>query len=300
MKDAIEIENLVKIYNKKIYALKGINLKIDKGVFGLVGPNGAGKTTLMRIMTGILKPTKGRVSIFGFDSWKNRDKITKFIGYLPQEFGFYPELTVYEILDYIAILRRVSDSKRRKKLIENSLEVVGLSDKSKLKIKALSGGMKQRLGLAQAILCEPEILIIDEPTAGLDPQERVNFRIKLSEMSKNSMIILSTHIIEDISLTATRMAILLNGEIKFLGKPEELIYEAKDRVFNIKINKEDYEIYKNKYEILSFKDEGNKINLKIIAEKPLDFFTPVEPTLEDAYIFFLKKENEKNNNFINH
>lgn len=219
----IEISNVSKIYKNETIALDNISLNIGKGVFGLLGRNGAGKTTLLRILTTILKPTNGEIKILGLDSnEKNYKKIKQHIGYIPQEFGFYKEFTVKEIMEYICILRDI-EPKKSKAVIDTALINLNLKAQKNKKYKNLSGGMKRRLGLAQAMFEEPEILIVDEPTAGVDPQERINIREILSEYGKAHTVIFSTHIIEDIEHICSKLAILDFGKLIFWGDVETIL-----------------------------------------------------------------------------
>jgi ABC-type multidrug transport system, ATPase component len=220
MKTEILIENLSKNYGEKC-ALNGVSLHIETGMFGLLGRNGAGKTTLMRILATILSKSNGNVSVCGFDI-ANAKEIRKLVGYLPQEFSMYPNMSVYEAMDYLGVLSELP-KKTRQERIPGLLKKVNLDDCHKVRVKALSGGMKRRLGIAQAILHDPKILIVDEPTAGLDPEERVRFRDMLCEIAENRIVILSTHIVEDIEKTCEKIAVLDKGEIIFSGHLSDFI-----------------------------------------------------------------------------
>jgi ABC-2 type transport system ATP-binding protein len=224
MDEKIEIKNLSKNYGQK-QALKNINLTIEKGMFGLLGRNGAGKTTLMRILAAILCKTEGEVTVYGTPIEKAK-KIRSITGYLPQEFSFYPNLTVYEALDYLGVLSGMKKSERAER-IPNLLKMVNLNGKKNTKIKALSGGMKRRLGIAQAILHQPKVLIVDEPTAGLDPEERVRFRKLLCDIAEDRIVILSTHIVEDIEKTCKNIAVLRDGEVIYNGTIDRFVEDEK-------------------------------------------------------------------------
>lgn len=224
MDEKIEIKNLSKNYGQK-QALKNINLTIEKGMFGLLGRNGAGKTTLMRILAAILCKTEGEVIVYGTPIEKAK-KIRSITGYLPQEFSFYPNLTVYEALDYLGVLSGMKKSERAER-IPNLLKMVNLNGKKNTKIKALSGGMKRRLGIAQAILHQPKVLIVDEPTAGLDPEERVRFRKLLCDIAEDRIVILSTHIVEDIEKTCKNIAVLRDGEVIYNGTIDRFVEDEK-------------------------------------------------------------------------
>lgn len=224
---SIDIKGLEKRFNEKTIALNNINLNIGKGIFGLLGKNGSGKTTLMRIITTLMEPTKGNINILGLEyNKKNYEKIKKNIGYLPQEFGFYRDFTVLEIMNYLSILNNIDNSVKKDK-IKKILNNVGMYDCRDKKYKQLSGGMKKRVGLAQAMLNEPKILIVDEPTAGVDPQERIKIRNLLNEYSQNNTVLFSTHIVEDIESTCNNLAILNEGNLVFNGDLKTLLDLAK-------------------------------------------------------------------------
>src|SRR5579872_2937137 len=209
----IEIGNLNKVYRGGVRALEGINLSIPGGMYGLLGPNGAGKTTLMRILAGILRPSSGRLCIGGYDyeTEKGRVEVKRLLGYLPQEMGVYPDLNAREFLDYVAILKGMDDRRARSRRVDELLEIVSLTAVARRKLKTFSGGMKRRVGIAQALLNDPRLLIVDEPTAGLDPEERIRFRNVLADAAAERTVILSTHILEDIAQTCQRMAVLHEG-----------------------------------------------------------------------------------------
>lgn len=225
MADVIRIEGLTKTYPNGKTALGGIELALSPGVHGLLGPNGAGKTTLMRILATLLQPTRGRVEVFGYDLVTDKQAVRALLGYLPQEFGFYPQLTAAECLDYLAILSNINSAQERAKRIRCVLERVNLWDVQDEKVGTFSGGMKQRLGIAQLLLHDPRIIIVDEPTAGLDPQERVSFRRligELCETQKERIVIISTHIVEDLTHLTPRLAVINRGQLLFSGTVDEL------------------------------------------------------------------------------
>ncbi|HZH73993.1 MAG TPA: ABC transporter ATP-binding protein, partial [Mariniphaga sp.] len=220
----IKIENLNKVYRNGNYALKNLNLEIPTGMFGLLGPNGAGKSTLMRILVTLMKPSSGKVLVDDFDLEKNRREIRSMLGYLPQDFSFFSKLKTYEFLDYTARLAGMKKSAARKQAVDKMLEEVGLYEARDRNANKLSGGMKRRLGIAQALINDPKVIIVDEPTTGLDPEERIRFRNLLANISTNDVIIiLSTHIVGDISSTCNNMALLNKGELAFVGSPEQLV-----------------------------------------------------------------------------
>ena len=227
----ISIKSLTKTYKSKgrsIQALNGIDLEIDRGMFGLLGPNGAGKTTLMRILAGIVNPSGGRVSVAGNDlGFENGKQAVKaMLGYLPQELGMYPEMSAFQFVDYMAILKGMDDAKERRHKTEQVLDMVGLASEARRKVKGFSGGMKRRVGIAQALVNDPKLLIVDEPTAGLDPEERIRFRNLLVNLAADRAVILSTHIVEDIGQTCRDMAVLSKGQVIFRGSPTDLTHAA--------------------------------------------------------------------------
>jgi ABC-2 type transport system ATP-binding protein len=282
----IEIRDLYKNYGKK-EALKGINLDIESGMFGLLGPNGAGKTTLMRILATLIDKTSGGVVINGVDI-KNKARIREQIGYLPQDFSMYPSMTVYESMDYLAILSDITPSSRRRELILDILDKVNLFNNLRTKVRALSGGMKRRLGITQAIIHDPKVLIIDEPTAGLDPEERIRFRNLLSDFSRGRIVILSTHIVEDIESTCENLAVIRDGSVVFNGKSKELTQGADKRVWTAVIPKEEYyNSVKDRRDIkiISTITENGEIRARILSEsKPMDGATAADPSIEDGYM----------------
>ncbi|MCB2356942.1 ABC transporter ATP-binding protein [Clostridium estertheticum] len=281
----ININNLSKKFSGKS-ALKDVNLTIDQGMFGLLGRNGAGKTTLMRILATLLNKSSGEISICGIDILKTKE-IRKLIGYLPQDFCVYPNLSVYEAMDYLGVLSEVPSSER-KKVIPELLEKVNLLDCRKVKVRALSGGMKRRLGIAQAILHNPKVLIVDEPTAGLDPKERIRFRNLLCELAKDKIVILSTHIIGDIEATCKNIGILDNGSLIFKGTVQELKNKAEGKVFSMNVNLDELERIKQKYIITGMIMLGDSISIRVISDvPPSDNAKICEPNIEDSYMLMV-------------
>jgi len=286
----ITVNNLSKIYKHGIQALKDINLEIESGMFGLLGPNGAGKTTLMRIMVTLLKPTDGSVKFGDLDIKKDRAAIRAMLGYLPQKFTTFSRLKTSEFMDYSARLAGLRDSHTRNKAVDEMLETVGLYEARDRQANKLSGGMKRRLGIAQALIGNPKVLIIDEPTIGLDPEERLRFRNLLSDMSrKDIIIILSTHIVGDISSSCSSMAMLNNGEVAYYGSPDRLIDQAKGHVWLIQALDSELDSIKERYPVISTVPAKNGWEVQVVSEK-LDGFKgkPVEPNLEHAYVYFLE------------
>ncbi|MBN1058862.1 ATP-binding cassette domain-containing protein [Clostridium botulinum] len=288
----IEIKDLEKKFNKNTIALHNINLNIGKGIFGLLGKNGSGKTTLMRIITTLMKPTKGQVNILGLESKaKNYEDIKKNIGYLPQEFGFYKDFTVLEIMNYISILANIEKFSMESK-IKKTLKSVGMYSARKKKYKELSGGMKRRVGLAQAMLNEPKILIVDEPTAGVDPEERIKIRNLLNEYSQDNTVLFSTHIVEDIENTCNKLAILNEGKLIFNGDLSNLLKLASGTLWECSFSdKNEFSTFKNNNNVLSYKHEEQGITAKVINEvSPLKNSKPVKISLEEAYVYITTKE----------
>ncbi len=286
----ITIQGLNKIYKNGKHALKDINLEIEEGMFGLLGPNGAGKTTLMRILVTLMKPTSGIVKFNGYDLIKNRREVRAMLGYLPQEFHFFAKLKTWEFLDYVASLSGLTNSRERKKAVDEMLEKVGLYEVRDRLANKLSGGMKRRLGIAQALIGDPKIVIVDEPTTGLDPEERIRFRNILSDLSNRDVtIILSTHIVGDISSTCTNMALLNQGEVAFKGSPEKLINQAKGKTWRLQVLDSELNIIKEKYPVISTIPSKEGWEIEVVAEN-LDGYPaePIEPNLEHAYVYFME------------
>ena len=292
----IEIQNLSKRYPYGNKALDSVNLTIDSGMFGLLGPNGAGKSTLMRILVTLLEPSEGMVLVDGLDASKHRQEIRKMLGYLPQDFRFFSNLTTFEFLDYGARLSGMKDSKTRKNAVGKMLETVGLYEARDRKANKLSGGMKRRLGIAQALINDPKIIIVDEPTTGLDPEERIRFRNLLSTISANDVIIiLSTHIVADISSTCRNMALLSNGKVAFNGSPEDLVSSSNGKIWKMTVNNDEMDRISALFPITTTipVDEGWEI--EVVADDPSPFKgLPVEPNLEHAYVYFMDKYVQKN------
>lgn len=287
----IEVNQLTKTYAGNVQALRGVDLKIGTGMFGLLGPNGAGKTTLMRIMAGLVRPTSGKATIFGEDVTTDagRQTVKAQLGYLPQELGLYPNLNAIEFLDYIAILKGVTEAKARREQIDNVLEAVRLNDVAKRQMRTFSGGMKRRVGIAQALLGNPRLLIVDEPTAGLDPEERVRLRNLLSEMAMRCTVILSTHIVEDISQSCNDLAIIDKGQVLFQGSPRDLIGTAEGKVWNLLIT--DGSRPNHGLVTVSSLQLQEGIQYRVLgAPEPQLNPAAVKPSLEDSYMWLMKQK----------
>lgn len=298
----ISIKKLSKQYPGGKYALREVDLEIGSGMFGLLGPNGAGKTTLMRILVTMLEPSSGEVLVDGHALHKHRKQVRQMTGYLPQDFSIFSKLKVWEFLDYVASLNGVRAKRARLAKIDQLLEDVGLFDVRDRRSSKLSGGMKRRLGIAQTLIGDPRIMIVDEPTTGLDPEERVRFRNLLADLSvKDMIILLSTHIVGDISSTCANVALLNAGKIVFDGSPDELISAAKGKVWKVSAGVEESDRLKEKYPVISTVPSDNGYELRLVAEDiSVKGAVPVDPNLEDAYIFFMKSlgydEPERGNN----
>ncbi|MCK5126156.1 MAG: ABC transporter ATP-binding protein [candidate division Zixibacteria bacterium] len=286
----ISIRDLTKQYAGSKYALKGINLEIHNGLFGLLGPNGAGKTTLMSILVTLLKPTSGAVSVNGLDLFKKRKQIRRMVGYLPQNFSVFSKLAVWEFLDYAGKMSGVKKRKVRREKVDRLLDEVGLFDVRDRWASKLSGGMKRRLGIAQSLIGDPKVLIVDEPTVGLDPEERLRFRNLMADLSQTDIIIiLSTHIVGDISSTCTDMALLDFGEIKFNGSPERLVSNAKGKVWRVTVSMKELNELKEKYPVISSVPAEGGFEVRIVGDDITGYSAlALEPNLEDAYIYFMQ------------
>ena len=289
---------------QKISALNGIDLEIHEGMFGLLGPNGAGKTSLMRILAGISHPSRGEVSIYGYplNSEKNRTIVKSMLGYLPQELGLYPDLSAREFVDYFAILKGMNQTDERAKRVEQVLDLVGLSAEMDRKLKGFSGGMKRRVGIAQAIVNDPKLLIVDEPTAGLDPEERIRFRNLLVNLAEDRVVILSTHIVEDIGQTSQTMAVLAAGEVVYHGSPAELIKSSEGKVWTVVLDPANKPA--NGLTVVSMLHLSNGVQYRLVGEDASQYPGAVntQPGLEDAYVWLMKRSGhalEMNNSNLN-
>lgn len=280
------INRLTKQYKNKI-AVDRISLTLKKGVYGLLGENGSGKTTLMRMLCGVLKPTSGEVKFNDIDV--SEEKYRDSLGYLPQDFGYYPEFTAYDFLFYMASLKGLTKQRAKEKANE-LLELVALSDVAKKKIKTYSGGMKQRLGIAQAMLNNPKILILDEPTAGLDPKERVRFRNLISRLGKDKIVLLSTHIVSDVEYIASTILMMKDGQIIHQGSLEEIISVIEGKVFECSVDSQTAANLIANYPIINVREESDKTFLRLVAEKsPCETAVVVPAVLEDLYLHYFNE-----------
>lgn len=284
----LKITALNKTYTNGVRALEDVNLNIKNGLFGLLGPNGAGKSTLMRTIATLQKADTGAVVFKGIDVSKNKHEIRKLLGYLPQEFGVYPKVSAVEMLDYLAIAKGIINKKERQEQVNALLNEVNLYDVRKKIVATYSGGMRQRFGIAQALLGNPKLIIVDEPTAGLDPLERNRFNNLLSDISEDKVVILSTHIVKDVSDLCSDMAIIAEGKVLVQASPKLLIGKLQNRVWQKKIHKSEYNSYKQHYNIIStFLNEGQPI-IHVLSDEHLDDgFIATNANLEDVYFSYL-------------
>ncbi len=285
----LRLDRLTKQYKQKL-AVDRIDLELKCGVYGLLGANGAGKTTLMRMICDIQEPTSGEIFCNGQNIREMGEEYRDLLGYLPQNFGYYPEFTAWKFLLYIASLKGLGREQAAVRALY-LLDMVGLADQKKRKIKTFSGGMKQRLGIAQAMLNEPEILILDEPTAGLDPKERVRFRNLISSFSKDKIVLLSTHIVSDVEYIADEILVMKDGRLIHRGAPEVVTKEAKGLVWECKVDSEDVDYYVERYNVGNLKNIGEQTVLRIISDAcPCEGAVEADPTLEDLYLYYFSEE----------
>jgi ABC-type multidrug transport system ATPase subunit len=287
----LSIQDVSKQYRRGVLALRNFTLELRPGVLGLLGPNGAGKTTLMSILATITRATGGRVLWNGIDVARQPDVLRRVLGYLPQDFGVYPNLNAVEFLEYLAAVKGLDGATARRRISE-LLELVNLTDARKRPLGGYSGGMRQRVGIAQALLNDPELLIVDEPTAGLDPEERVRFRNLLSELSGERIVILSTHIVSDVEATATDIALIAKGEIVAHASPEELVAQVEGRVWECVIPSAELNTARQHYLISSTARRGDGVHVRVLGDNPPSGAAPVTANLEDAYLYCLTQHRQ--------
>jgi ABC-type multidrug transport system ATPase subunit len=282
--NTLQITNLSKAYPNGVKALNGINLEITNGMFGLLGANGAGKSSLMRTIASLQEPSSGSISFNDIDIVKQPQEIRNQLGYLPQEFGVYPKISAEKLLNHLAILKGILNKKNRKEQVTALLQQVNLYQHRKKSVYTFSGGMRQRFGIAQALLGNPQIIIVVEPTAGLDPEESNRFLNLLSEIGENVIVILSTHIVEDVRNLCTKMAILSNGEIISQGNPRDLVASINGKVWTKIIPKSDIDIFKKVFDVISTKLVSGETQIRVLSDhKPEAGFEKIVPNLEDFY-----------------
>ena len=281
----LTIENLTHIYGNGTRALDGVSLTIPKGMFGLLGPNGAGKSTLMRSIATLQTPTSGSIRFGDIDVVKEPEKLRRVLGYLPQDFGVYPRVSAYDMLDHMAVLKGIASGRDRKATVEALLNQVNLWPVRGKALAGFSGGMRQRFGIAQALIGNPELIIVDEPTAGLDPEERNRFLNLLSEVGENVVVILSTHIVEDVTDLCPRMAVLSGGKIQLEGAPTELMHDLDGRVWRRMIDKSELAEFQTRYNVLSSRLLGGRTQIHVLSDNhPGDGFEAAPNSLEDVYL----------------
>lgn len=288
----LKINNLSKTYKNGVKALDNLNLEIGSGMFGLLGPNGAGKSSLMRTIATLQKPDSGSIEFDGINVLEDNISLRKVLGYLPQEFGVYPNMSAESLLDYFARLKGISSSSERKAIVKKVLEVTNLYEQRGKSVSGYSGGMKQRFGIAQLLLNNPKLIIVDEPTAGLDPAERHRFLNVLREIGTNHTVIFSTHIVDDVKELCHEMAILNGGKILAQGTPEEAEGKLKGFIWTKIIVRDELEKYEKEFNVISSKyNQDNTLNIKVYSlEKPDETFINAEPQLEDVYFVALKSD----------
>ena len=283
----LRIQNLSKTYPNGVKALDDVSLEISNGMFGLLGPNGAGKSSLMRTLATLQEADSGSAFLNDIDILNQPAEVRKVLGYLPQEFGVYPRITAEQLLDHVAILKGIANSKERKELVHHLLEKVNLFDKRGKSVKGFSGGMKQRVGIAQALIGSPQLIIVDEPTAGLDPGERNRFHNLLADVGQEVVVILSTHIVDDVRELCQNMAIMNLGKIVYAGTPGAVLDELKGKVWMRVVEREEVDTYRNTHHVISDKMVAGRPQIHVLSDtNPGDGFTAVEPSLED--VFFVK------------
>jgi len=280
----LAIKSLSKTYANKVHALKDVTLTLNNGMFGLLGPNGAGKSSLMRTIATLHQADQGSIFLDGLDVLKNKTAVRQLLGYLPQEFGVYPKVSAERMLDHIARLKGIDHAGERRELVGALLENVNLSKDRKKHLGTYSGGMKQRFGIAQALIGDPKLIIVDEPTAGLDPAERNRFYNLLSQLGENTIVILSTHIVEDVSTLCSNFAIICQGEVLYAGEPEKAVREMDRKIFSKAIGKDELPHYQQEFNVISTQLKSGKLHIRILQEaEPANGFEPAIPNLEDVY-----------------
>jgi len=287
------IKDLTKTYSSGVQALRGVSLDLPAGVYGLLGPNGSGKTTLMKIVATLLEPDSGTVEMNGADLLTRKDHTRRMLGYLPQDFGLYPTLTAWQMLDYFAKLKGITDKKERHSLIDALLERVNLSSERTQRLGEFSGGMRQRLGIAQALIGEPELIIVDEPTAGLDPEERVRFHNLISETARETtVVILSTHIVSDVSNVCSSMAIIRQGKILSTCSPRQAVDRLDGSVWEGTVPREHLSTFKSQFNVISSRTFDGQARVRVISkdQRPTGEFTKATAALEDYYFDFVNRQ----------
>ena len=280
----LSINALSKTYANGVHALKDVSLTLNNGMFGLLGPNGAGKSSLMRTIATLQEADQGSVFLDDLNVLKNKTAVRQLLGYLPQEFGVYPKVSAERMLDHIAQLKGIENTGERKELVSSLLENVNLSKDRKKHLGTFSGGMKQRFGIAQALIGSPKLIIVDEPTAGLDPAERNRFYNLLSQLGENTIVILSTHIVEDVSTLCSSFAIICQGEVLYAGEPDNAVNEMEGKIFSKAIDKDKLPHYQSDFKVISTQLKTGKLYIRVLQDTdPGNGFVPATPNLEDVY-----------------
>ena len=289
----LEISNLSKCYPNGVQALSDVSLQIPTGMYGLLGPNGAGKSTLMRTIATLQQPDSGSISLDNLDVLNEPAELRKILGYLPQDFGVYPRISALNMLDHMAVLKGFTNKKERREIVDNLLQQTNLHDMRKKALAGFSGGMRQRFGIAQALIGDPQLIIVDEPTAGLDPEERDRFLNLLSDIGENKVVILSTHIVDDVTNLCPRMAVIAKGQIVREGKPSDLINDLRGSVWVKTVERVDVEEHRNRLNVISSKLYAGRSILHVLSDNdPGDGFGPHEPDLEDVYFATLQGDDD--------
>ena len=285
----LRIENLSKRYPNGTRALQNVSLNIQLGMFGLLGPNGAGKSTLMRTLATLQEADSGRAVMGDIDILRQKDEVRRVLGYLPQEFGLYPKVSAEDLLSYFAVLKGIANAKERRELVQSLLQQTNLYEHRRKALGSFSGGMKQRFGIAQALLANPRLIIVDEPTAGLDPEERVRFHNLLSMIGQNIIVILSTHIVSDVSDLCSAMAIIHEGRVRVAGNPSELVAELDGKVWRKSIAHDELARYRDRYQLISMRLFAGQTLVHVLNEQPPEAgFEPAVADLEDFYFATIK------------
>jgi ABC-type multidrug transport system ATPase subunit len=286
----LSIQNLSKTYPNGVQALKDVSLEIPVGMFGLLGPNGAGKSSLMRTIATLQEPDSGSITLGDIDVLRQKEEVRKLLGYLPQEFGVYPKVTAEDLLNHIAVLKGIANTKERKELVKSLLQKTNLYKYRKRAVGGYSGGMKQRFGIAQALISDPKLIIVDEPTAGLDPAERNRFLNLLAEIGENTVVILSTHIVDDVKELCTNMAIINQGEVLLHGNPIQTIEKIEGKIWKKSVPKEALDQYKEQYNVISERLIAGTPEIHVFSDSnPGEGFEPETADLEDVYFSKIKE-----------
>jgi ABC-type multidrug transport system ATPase subunit len=287
----LQIKSLFKAYPNGVKALNDINITITKGMFGLLGPNGAGKSTLMRTVAALQDPDSGTIHLGDIDVINQKDELRKVLGYLPQDFGFYPKVSALMLLEHFAVLKGITNKKERRDIVDALLQQTNLFEVRKRNVSEYSGGMRQRFGIAQALLGNPKLVIVDEPTAGLDPAERNRFHNLLSEIGEQVIVILSTHIVDDVKSLCNQMVVMNKGTILMEGTPKETVAAVQGKIWSIAIEKELFADYKNRYPVISHNISEGKMIVHVFADdRPDEGFEQADATLEDVYFSSINKK----------